>query len=261
MESIGGDIINRFLAKSKPEESIQKHTSNLMENYHVLKILYPNIKYLNWEILELACIYHDLGKMNTKFQNKIMKILGYKILDDKLTHLDEVNHSFLSPAFLPKNKLEQRYSKEELKILYQSIYRHHNKKNPPSLMDIKIIVEEDISQYIKEFNVEGYELLESLDLSEGLNYKYRKEVKDYIIPRVDGVDAFYSYVITKGLLNKIDYAASSYVGERRLSVEIKNEDLKEKVDYFFERNRFSKNNLQDYMEAKRDENNIIVAST
>ena len=78
----GVNIINRFLAKSRPEESIQQHTNNLMENYYILKKLYPNIKYLNWEILKLACLYHDLGKMNTKFQNKIMKVLGYELIED-----------------------------------------------------------------------------------------------------------------------------------------------------------------------------------
>jgi len=254
-------IINRFLAKSRPEESIQEHTNNLMENYYILKKLYPNIKYLNWEILKLACLYHDLGKMNTKFQNKIMKILGYKLLKDNLEHLDEIHHSFLSPAFLPKNKLEQKFNKVELKVLYQSIYRHHDKKDMPSFEDMKTIIEEDIAQYIDRFNIRDYDLLKELDISEGLNYKYRREVKDYIIPRTDSPDAFYSYVITKGLLNKIDYAASSYVGDKRLSVEVENENLKEKVNAFFINNRFSKNDLQIYMENNEDKNNIIIAST
>lgn len=254
------NIINRFLAKSRPEESIQQHTNNLMENYYILKNLYPNIKYLNWEILKLACLYHDLGKMNTKFQNKIMKILGYKLLEDNLEHLDEIHHSFLSPAFLPKNKLGQKFNKTELKILYQSIYRHHDKKDEPSIDDIKTMVG-DISQYIDEFYTQNYELLKELDISEGLNYKYKREVKDHILPRVDGLDAFYCYVITKGLLNKIDYAASSYVGDKMLSVEIANENLKEKVNAFFENNEFSKNDLQNYMENNEDKNNIIIAST
>jgi len=255
------NIINRFLAKSRPEESIQQHTNNLMENYYILKKLYPNIKYLNWEILKLACLYHDLGKMNTKFQNKIMKVLGYELIEDNLQYLDEIHHSFLSPAFLPKNKLEQKFNKVELKILYQSICRHHDKKDMPSFENMKTIIEEDILQYIEEFETKDYELLKELDISEGLNYKYRKEIKEYIIPRVYGSDAFYCYVITKGLLNKIDYAASSYVGDKRLSVEIANENLKEKVNAFFESNGFNKNDLQNYMENNEDKNNIIIAST
>lgn len=252
--------MNKFLAKSNPVETIQEHTSNLMENYYLLMNLYPNIKYLNWNVLKLACLYHDLGKMNTKFQNKIMKKIGYEEIEDGLPDMNEINHNFLSPAFLPKNKLKESFSKNELKILYHSIYRHHTRAIP-HFQDLKTVIEKDLNRYIKDFNIENCKLLEDIDLSEGLNFKFRKEVKDYIIPREDGIDTFYSYVITKGLLNKIDYAASSYVGKKRLSVEIPNEDLKEKVDDFFKKNGYQKNSLQEYMEANSEENNIIIAST
>ena len=252
--------MNRFFAKSNPVETIQEHTNNLMKNYHIMKNLYPNIKYLSWQILKLACLYHDLGKMNTKFQNKIMKKIGYDILKDKLQELDEVNHNFLSPAFLPKNKLEKKYDKKELKVLYQSIYRHH-KRAIPNFEDLKNIVENDLINYIYEFDLKNYSLLEDIDFTEGLNYKYRKEVKEPIIPRKDGMETFYSYVITKGLLNKIDYAASSYIGQNILEVEIENRDLKDKVDNFFKKNCFRKNNLQKYMEINKDKNNVVIAST
>ncbi|TAH60696.1 MAG: CRISPR-associated endonuclease Cas3'', partial [Gottschalkiaceae bacterium] len=252
--------MNRFLAKSEPEETIQEHTNNLMSNYYLLKELYPNIKYLNWEILKLACLYHDLGKINTKFQNKIMKKIGYELLDDELVEIDEVNHNYLSPAFLPKKKLEQKYDSKQLKVLYQSIYRHHNRELP-HFEDMKEIIEKDLKDHLEEFNINGYEHLIDIDLSESLSYKYRKEVKNPIIPREDGVDTFYNYVITKGLLNKIDYAASSYIGNSRLSVEVQNKDLKQKVNDFFSKNNFSKNDLQKYMESNKEENNIIIAST
>ncbi|WP_250160071.1 hypothetical protein [Caloranaerobacter azorensis] len=64
---------NLFLAKTKDRESIVEHTRELLFQFDRLKSIYPNIKYLDWEILRLACIYHDLGKMNTKFQNKLYK--------------------------------------------------------------------------------------------------------------------------------------------------------------------------------------------
>ena len=61
-----------FWAKDWPIESIESHTLNLIKNFNKLKVLYPGIKYLNWDLLELACIYHDMGKINTKFQNKLV---------------------------------------------------------------------------------------------------------------------------------------------------------------------------------------------
>lgn len=252
--------MNKFLAKSNPEETIQEHTNNLILNYDLLQSLYPNIKYLNWDILKLACLYHDLGKINTKFQNKLMKKMSYDLLKDNLESLDEINHNFLSPAYLPKKKLSKKYNEEELKILYQSIYRHH-KRGLPNSGDLIKTIKEDLQIYIDKFNTNGYELLKDIDLSEGLNFKYIKEIKENIVPKKDGIKTFYNYVITKGLLNKIDYAASSYVDNKDLKVEVENKDLKEKVDDFFNRNKYKKNELQNYMEEKKDENNVIVAST
>ena len=58
------------LAKSNPKEDIQSHTDELLKNLDLLKLLYPQIK-VNWNLLYLACIYHDLGKINEKFQIRI----------------------------------------------------------------------------------------------------------------------------------------------------------------------------------------------
>ncbi len=67
---------NLFLAKTKNQETIMQHTDKLLWKYYQIRALYPNIPNLNWELLKTACIYHDLGKMNVKFQNKIMSKLN-----------------------------------------------------------------------------------------------------------------------------------------------------------------------------------------
>lgn len=247
-----------FLAKSDPEETIEEHTLKLIDNYNLLKSIYPDIKYLNWDILRLACLYHDLGKINTKFQNKIRKDKNYKV--DKLQDYDEVYHNFLSPAFLPKNKLKSMYSKDELRVLYQSIYKHHERRKS-SYDDIKKTIDVDLENIINKLK---FNKLNEIDLSERLN-GFKMYVKDNIVKQ-DGMDVFYNYVLTKGLLNKIDYAASTYVSDGRdenntLKVEIKNNNLKNKVNEFFIRNKHEKNNLQKYMEENMNENNIVIAST
>ena len=62
---------NEYIAKTYPKrETIVEHTDRLIKNYYILKELYPNLK-VDWDILKLACLYHDLGKMNVKFQKKI----------------------------------------------------------------------------------------------------------------------------------------------------------------------------------------------
>ncbi len=57
--------MNNYLAKSNPRETIVEHTEKLIYNYELLKTIYPNLN-IDWDILYLACLYHDLGKMNKK---------------------------------------------------------------------------------------------------------------------------------------------------------------------------------------------------
>ena len=60
---------NIFLAKSNGE-TVVEHTKKLIQNFEKLIELYPNIE-VDKRLLLLACIYHDLGKINAKFQYKV----------------------------------------------------------------------------------------------------------------------------------------------------------------------------------------------
>ena len=80
----------KFLAKSYLDETIQEHTDNVVREYERLKRIYSNCN-VNWALLEQACLYHDLGKVNSKFQRKIQN--GEKVKD-------EVPHGILSTLFL-----------------------------------------------------------------------------------------------------------------------------------------------------------------
>ena len=62
---------NYFLAKSSGE-TILRHTKNLFNNFIELFIIYPELN-VEKKLLLLACIYHDLGKINQKFQSKSRK--------------------------------------------------------------------------------------------------------------------------------------------------------------------------------------------
>jgi CRISPR-associated endonuclease/helicase Cas3 len=236
---------NLFLAKTTPErQTIMEHTDDLLERLEILKELYPDIKYVNWELLRLACLYHDFGKMNTKFQNRLMSKLGEKtLLEDPFPHLKEIHHGYLSPAFLPLDELQ--LSKEHLKVLCQSIYYHHARPEEP-VSAIREVVEHDLKRYYKQFS---YNKIGTLTLQT----KYSKYVKKRIEP--DEKEAFHLYIMTKGLLNKIDYAASAGI-----DVEIKNEDLFERTTKYIE-TKGNLNDLQQYMIENQQENNIIVAST
>lgn len=244
--------MNYFLAKTSPKETIMEHTDKLIEEYERLKKLYPNLKNLDWDILKIACLYHDLGKMNSKFQKKLMDKLKLKDdLKDDFPKESEIPHGYLSPAFLPFEELLEKYSLEDMRILCQSIYYHHSREKLDNSEVLKKVIKEDLSKHIKEFNYDKIQLIKELRPS------YVKYTTNNRIPTEDdSTDTVYKYIMTKGLLNKIDYAASADI-----DVEVENENLFEKTKSFLNNGGFEPNELQKYMIENRDKNNIIIAST
>lgn len=239
-------ILNKYLAKSDPEERIQEHTDNLIKNYKLLNKTYPGLE-INWDMLYKACLYHDFGKMNLKFQQKIET---HKIVPG------EIPHGILSLAFIDFEDLEsQGYSDDDIRVLFHSIAYHH---------------ERDLNYTDEELDRE-VELLES----EYEDFKYKNISKLYISDYIEesfffrneriyeekDKDIFFKYVMIKGLLNRIDYAASGYI-----DVEKENDFLNESLDYLLKDWQESDkniqwNDLQKYMMKNKDKNVVVVAQT
>lgn len=241
---MGGIILNKYLAKSNPQETIQVHTDNLIKNYKILKTIYPNLE-IDWDILYLACLYHDLGKMNLKFQQKIE--YGKK-------SNDEVPHGILSLAFINTRELKNKgYTNEQIKILAHSIAYHHDR-------DFK---------YDNELVTNEIELLRN----EAINFDYDR-IEDVYVKKIsakyfrhdriyeeDDEEIFLKYIMIKGLLNRIDYAASGYI-----DVENKNDFLTYSLanlmnDWKQEKPEANWNELQKYMINNQDKNVIVIAQT
>ncbi|MBC1649534.1 CRISPR-associated helicase Cas3' [Listeria booriae] len=242
--------MNQYLAKSNPEETIQEHTDNLLTNYKILQEIYPEIP-VNWYFLKLACLTHDLGKMNVYFQEKVSGGRRNK---------KEIPHNYLSVAFVPYKKLkEEGYSKEEIQLLFQAVARHHER-------DIHFTLEEWSSEMQKleqEWNGFTYE-----ELGDNRAYRNRIPSKYYQVSvrifegdNAQSFELFIQYVLLKGLLNRIDFAASAYI-----DVEKPNDFLESALNNQLQ--TFRKSNpdadwkpLQKYMYAHQQDNIIVVAET
>ncbi|MBC2316131.1 CRISPR-associated helicase Cas3' [Listeria booriae] len=242
--------MNRYLAKSNPEETIQEHTDNLLTNYKILQENYPDIP-VNWYFLKLACLTHDLGKMNVYFQEKVSGGRRNK---------KEIPHNYLSVAFVPYKKLkEEGYSKEEIQLLFQAVARHHER-------DIHFTLEEWSSEMQKleqEWNGFTYGAL-------GDNRAYRNRIpsKYYQVSvrifeggNAQSFELFIQYVLLKGLLNRIDFAASAYI-----DVEKPNDFLESALNNQLQTFRQSNPTadwkpLQKYMYSHQQDNIIVVAET
>ena len=270
---------NEFLAKSNGE-TIMEHTENLISNLKNFFIIYSEIN-VDKKLLLLACIYHDLGKINKKFQSKLS---GKK-------QNGELPHGLLSTSFIDSKSLsENGFDKSDIKVLSYSVALHHER-------DLSEIEEEDFSSEIELMNIEADYFLKYLEklqniyfdyvnknIEENLKYsifkienekvklkklskKYYKlngriYSQDFILSEKETFETFQKYVMLKGLLNKIDYAASSYI-----PVEEKNDFLEEKMDDFL-KNVLKKDNpkndwneLQKFMIHNQNENVVVVAQT
>lgn len=257
---------NNYLAKSNPRETIQEHTDNLLKQLEILEEIYPSL-FTNWDIfyiLKKACVFHDLGKMGTKFQ---------KIISGKRNE-KQIPHGILSLSFLNakelKKEIAEKYNltdkkdiENKVRILAHAIAYHHERKLDYTEDELKSAVE-DLKEQIKNFN---YKNLEEKVIKE-ISKKYYQQKERIGYPKEIKTEedkkqmkVFNEYVMVKGLLNRLDYSASAGI-----DVEIKNDFLEESLNEMLGRwkakNPKSKwNELQNFAAEKRDKNIIAVAQT
>lgn len=243
---------NPYIAKTIPKETIIEHTEKLIEQYNRLKCIYPDIRFLNWDLLYIACVYHDLGKMNTKFQNKLLNKIGIEeLLEDMDKDVDEIPHGYLSPAFLPLQELKGKYNEDEIRILFQCIYYHHSREKLENEEPLQKVIELDLPKYYKDFDYKR------IITKYPLNPSYVQYTTSGRIPdEYDSEEIFYQYIAIKGLLNKIDYAASGGINVEEINV-----NLFETTMDFLKTSGFQPNELQQFMIENQNVNVVVIAST
>lgn len=244
---------NRYLAKSNPEETIQQHTDNLLKQLEILKSIYPNIN-VNFDLLYYACLYHDLGKISISFQKKVDKNLS-----DSITNNEEFPHGVLSTLFIDTKKLRKLgFSSEEVSLLYQSVYYHHHRKSLDNVNKSKVTNQIDsLKLELENFR---YDKLDDIKLVE-----FKERLLDNSTIE-DQTKFLKKYIILKGLLNRLDYAASAHI-----KVENKNDFLEEYLELFMEKLKKKEiekgnpepkwNDLQLFMKENSNENLVIIAQT
>lgn len=236
--------MNQYLAKSSGQ-TIVEHTHDLLDNFQLLQQMYPSIR-VNWDLLYLACCYHDLGKMNLAFQNKLLP--GGK-RDTK-----EIPHGLLSTAFIPMKSLKKIYSKVELRVLAHAVAFHH-------VRNFSTISEEALEEQVEKMKIEAENF--SCDFIEDIQVRMVSKkyvtLENRIYADVNQEEADL-YLMVKGLLNRIDYAASGGI-----AVEEPNDFLLADMDKLLKkwqtRSETKWNQLQQFMLANQNENVVVVAQT
>jgi len=245
-----------IIAKTNPIESLEEHTQELIDRYDVLfesygdKITNPTV----WKLLHLAAIYHDAGKAYSHFQYNIKKQLGIEVDPTDFVHIP---HNYLSPFYLPLNKL--KLSKSYRRILIESIAYHHEREQILDSEQLKKIAEKDLihsfERVQKELNVDVPEDNKffcriAADLDRG-RMKYK-----------EGDEKYFIYVLVKGLLHRLDHAASAHV-EIEIDQDYSLSDLTE--EYLKKITKKSKGYylrpLQQFTLENQDKNLILTAQT
>ena len=233
------------LAKSNPKEDIQTHTNELLKNLDLLQGLYPQLG-VDWKLLYQACVYHDLGKINDKFQTRIKTGKHFA---------DEIPHGLLSLAFIDYKRLrEEGYERNELKLLYHAVGYHHDRNMPFQNSDIECEFA-GLSQPFARFE---YEKLPNKFLAKQIDQRYFS--LNNRICEEQG-ELFFQFVMLEGLLNRLDYAASAHI-----PVESPNDFLESAMSGLMERwhkrdDKACWNDLQRYMLKNKESNIIAIAQT
>src|SRR5690625_3971782 len=249
-----------ILAKSNPVETLGEHTRELIERYEKLKRYYgdyiPNETV--WRLLYLAALYHDIGKAYSHFQYRIKKSLNH---ETKPISLPDIPHNYLSPFSLPLRHL--KLNKHLRRVLVESITYHHERERLLEVGKIREIAEIDLIEYFEDISQDFATVNLSIKLPENTKAfnTIESDLKRQRI-KFDVNNKFYfKYALVKGLLHRLDHAASANV------------DIEIDYDYCFatltknylkklsEKNKDFLRPLQQFTLKNQQKNLILVAQT
>lgn len=241
-----------YYAKSNPVETVKEHTEQLLKRFRVFKQIYQKeitiLSERDWELLEISIRYHDVGKVDSIFQNKIRKVIGESKLDVQSFH--DIPHSLLSVMAIPFKALG--LNQDEKRLVSQVVAYHHERGPLPK----KELVADNYRDNIHPFK----EIIEEqLELTIDAKVRTSKmNTVDYP-QRIRPDDPLYlRYVLIKGLLHRLDHAASAHV-PIELATEMK---IAEHVQHFFsEVLKKEKKPLQQFTESHQEHHLVVVAQT
>ena len=225
-----------YYAKSINENiSIKEHTQMVLDSYH--ELLKLKNKYFNDELnkmIETSIKYHDIGKVNTIFQEKMRRHYNS----------NEIPHGYLSALTIRLKDLDPAIKEfKHFKTIINAVYYHHRRS---------IYNEKEIENFAKnhfEKQLEYY--LESQYPGvryDNLNRIYTRDLSSPITKLEEWIE----FVIVKGILNRCDWSASG-----NLAIEIEAEQsMKDNI-----LKHFDLNSVQKFMMENYNENVAIVAST
>jgi CRISPR-associated endonuclease/helicase Cas3 len=191
-------------AKSKPPETIEEHNRKLFENYEKLKKILDSEKIRKYDkVIKKILYYHDLGKLNHKFQNKLG--LSPKVIIPELKDSDEIPHEWLSLAFVSKEDKRYFHTLSSDGVCFADLVQyciafHHTRTKSFNKNALEMTIRYDLEKNKDVLGID-YPLIFDYDIS--------KDIKQKIDSHTNFKNYFELLVFLKGILHKCDYTASA----------------------------------------------------
>lgn len=224
---------------AKPDKTIQQHINDLLTHLETLKTMgYIDSDDL-YELVKLACYYHDIGKVTERFQQRVLAKEKQYFDPDR-----EIPHNVLSVYFVNENqvqKIKEHDKRDYARVCFAVMY-HHDYCDP-----IKTILErkDTIKENLAEVKNEIFKLSQKF-------YTQLAMVKD-----IEDIRA----VKIKGYLHKCDYSASG-----NYMIEYPHDFLEQGLENCMRKWQRKNpnvewNSLQRFCMEKQDQNIIAIAQT
>jgi len=225
-------------AKSNPEETIREHTDNLLHQAELLKKCgYISDESL-YEDLLVSCEYHDYGKVNEKFQERIQSPTYRRMTDT------EVPHNVLS-AFL----VDEEKCNDYINVLFAVLHHHYRRQSPVNYINSNSdIIFEELEKIMN-----GSDIEETEDFFDSRSLDLTSDVADKLEEKTENKK---NLILLKGFLHKCDYSASAGT-----DCEIRNDFLDRTMQQWKETLHIQYNELQKFCLENREKNIIVTAPT
>lgn len=224
------EFYKKYLAK--PDESLYEHTKNLLVQLDKLYSYYAKLPY--FDLVANACLYHDIGKMNPIFSDRMKK--GKQFDESK-----EIGHNILSFYLFCYHIDRPEFDFEDFNAVAYAVLNHHFYVN-----NFEVISDANKSKLIDD------NLSLILNSEDGDNFKRKKtgRILSEIRQKQNFMDK--KYIFVKGILHKCDYSASAHS-----EIEYGDYDLTERL----KRLNYTWNDMQNFAADNKDNNIIIIGST
>ncbi|WP_242841186.1 CRISPR-associated helicase Cas3' [Clostridium akagii] len=216
--------------KAKSDKTIRQHTDELLINLDILE----NLNYIKnqhtYNLTKIACEYHDYGKANREFQNRIKN-------NTKFNENTEMAHNVLSLYFINENEFAN--NEDYYKVAFAVLYHHNYCDGLKALQD-----------------------KESKELAKNLLSDFKvNTIKMRTPKRIKEITENQEAILIKGFLHKCDYSASGGI-----PIEYQNDFLNYGLDNLLKKWKAHNNNskwneLQQFCKENTNKNIVVVAQT